>query len=359
MTVTPLVSIVMPVYNSEAYLRLAVESILNQTFSYFEFIIIDDGSTDRTAAILDGYTDPRIICLYNQEYRGLVHSLNRGIDAARGKYIARMDADDISLPRRLERQVHYMEAYPSIGLLGTWIEDLDENGNLIGVWGAPTTPALIKWSLLFGNCLAHPSVVMRRSMIQRVGSYNAEALYAEDYDLWSRMSFETEIANLPEVLVRHRVHSGSISLRYSERQERTVVQVARSAISRVLGEDISMDQVVYLRRAVRGLPLYATDQIRSVALLIQQLYQSYNAQFSSSASERRQVSMDAAEKMLNLFLRNFARWPKESLATFFRAVILDPRVLSHRLFIRLIPFLKTSLIHRYFAGKIRALVFLY
>lgn len=359
MTTAPLVSVVMPVYNSEAYLEQAVESILNQTFSDFEFIIvIDPGSTNETAAILDGYTDPRIIRLHNLEYRGLTHSLNRGIAAARGKYIARMDADDISLPRRLERQVHCMEAYPDIGLLGTWIEDIDENGKPIGVWRAPTTPALIRWSLLFGTCLAHPSVIMRRSVIQRVGSYNPEALHAEDYDLWSRMSFETQIANLPEVLVRLRVHTGSISSRYSERQEQTVVQVARSAIWKVLGGDVSTDTVVCLRRAIRGLPLHASDQVRSVALLIRQLYQFYD-KFSPSASETRQVSLDAAEKMLNLFLRNFARWPQESLATFFRAITLDSRVLSHRLLIRLIPFLKTSLIHRYFAGKIRALVFLY
>jgi len=354
----PLVSVVMPVYNSEAYLKPAVESILSQTFCDFELIIIDDSPTDKTAAILDSYTDPRIICLHNQEHCGLIRSLNLGLATARGKYIARMDADDISLPHRLEGQVHYMEAHPDIGLLGTWIEDIDENGKPIGVWRAPTTPALIRWSLLFGTCMAHPSVIMRRSVIQRVGSYNPEALHAEDYDLWSRMSFETQIANLPEVLVRLRVHTGSISSRYSERQEQTVVQVARSAISKVLGGDVSTDTVVCLRRAIRGLPLHASDQVRSVALLIRQLYQFYD-KFSPSASETRQVSLDAAEKMLNLFLRNFARWPQESLATFFRAITLDSRVLSHRVLIRLIPFLKTSLIHRYFPGKIRALVFLY
>jgi glycosyltransferase involved in cell wall biosynthesis len=323
---SPLLSVVMPVYNSEDYLTLAVESILNQTFSDFEVIIIDDGSTDKTAEILDRYRDRRIIHLQNEKYLGLARSLNRGLTNARGKFIARMDADDISLPRRFELQVRHAEAHPEIGLLGGWAELIDDNGKHLGVWRVPTSPALVKWANLFSDSLIHPSVIIRRSVIERVGFYSARALHAEDYDLWCRICFETEIANLPEVLIRHRVHSGSVSVQHSKRQEQTSVSVARSAISRVLGYDISLETATWLHRTVRRFPLQTGDQVRSVALLIEALLKSYASKFCLNASDKRIVSMDAAERMLRLSRINFTSWPEQSLAVVLLAIEFEPRL---------------------------------
>src|SRR5947209_7771425 len=157
----PRLSVVMPVYNAASVVREAIESILNQTFSDFEFIIVDDGSTDDSGKILREYAgrDDRIR-LYTQENHGLVASLNRYCRLANGRYIARMDADDISLPRRFEKQFHFLEAHPEVGILGTWIQDIDENGAPRTAWPVPTDPAVIQWFLMFGNCIAHPSVMV-------------------------------------------------------------------------------------------------------------------------------------------------------------------------------------------------------
>ena len=202
----PPVSVVMPVYNSAHVVADAVESILHQTFGDFEFIIVDDGSTDSTEEILREYAalDGRIK-LYNQENCGLIASLNRYCRVANGKYIARMDADDISLPARLEKQFRYLEAHSEVGVLGTWIQDVDSNRTPIIEWPVPADPVVVRWFLFFGNCIAHPSVMMRRELLDRLGYYRPSAIHVEDYDLWIRAAEVTGLANLPEVLVQYRI----------------------------------------------------------------------------------------------------------------------------------------------------------
>ena len=146
----PLVSVVLSVYNGEKYLMNAIESILDQTYPAFEFIIVNDGSTDNSPKIIDKYRklDNRIKVL-NQKNRGLIDSLNRGLALANGRYIARMDSDDISLPSKLEEQYNYLENNPDIGVLGTWIEMINEDGKPLKLWESPTSNHLIEWSLFF------------------------------------------------------------------------------------------------------------------------------------------------------------------------------------------------------------------
>ena len=210
----PPVSVVMPVYNSAHVVADAVESILHQTFGDFEFIIVDDGSTDSTEEILREYAalDGRIK-LYNQGNCGLIASLNRYCRVANGKYIARMDADDISLPARLEKQFRYLEAHSEVGVLGTWIQDVDSNRTPIIEWPVPADPVVVRWFLFFGNCIAHPSVMMRRELLDRLGYYRPNAIHVEDYDLWIRAAEVTGVANLPEVLLQYRVSADSVSSR--------------------------------------------------------------------------------------------------------------------------------------------------
>src|SRR5215831_3902695 len=154
-------------YNSERYIREAINSILCQTFRDFELIVIDDGSSDESPAILESLIarDPRLV-VHRQRNSGLIASLNRACDIARGVYIARMDADDVSLSRRFARQVAYLDRHPDIGVVGTWMQDIDDRGHPGPVWPLPTSPATIPWFLMFGDCMAHPSVVMRRELIQ-------------------------------------------------------------------------------------------------------------------------------------------------------------------------------------------------
>ena len=216
----PPISVVMPVRNSAGVVAEAVESILNQTFRDFEFIIVDDGSTDSTSQTLCecAKRDSRIK-LYTQENCGLIATLNRYCRIAVGKYIARMDADDISLPTRLEKQFHFLERYPEIGVLGTWIQDVDEKRAPIIEWPVPADPVVVRWFLFFGNCIAHPSVMMRRDLLDRLGYYRPDAIHVEDYDLWIRAAEVTRLANLPEVLTQYRVSSGSVSRQNARLQE--------------------------------------------------------------------------------------------------------------------------------------------
>jgi glycosyltransferase involved in cell wall biosynthesis len=210
----PPISVVMPVYNSAGVVGEAVESILRQTLRDFEFIIVDDGSSDATPQILSEYArrDSRIK-LYTQENCGLIATLNRYCRIAPGKYIARMDADDISLPTRLEKQFRFLERHPEIGVLGTWIQDVDETRAPIIEWPVPADPVVVRWFLFFGNCIAHPSVMMRRDLLDRLGYYRPEAIHVEDYDLWIRAAEITMLANLPEVLVQYRISAASVSSR--------------------------------------------------------------------------------------------------------------------------------------------------
>jgi glycosyltransferase involved in cell wall biosynthesis len=228
MTNPPAISVVMAVYNSAAVVAEAVESVLNQTCRNFEFIIIDDGSTDPSGEILRKYAqrDSRIR-FYAQENCGLIASLNRACRLAQGRYIARMDADDISLPRRFEKQFAFLEEHPEIGVLGTWIQDIDVNGAPIIEWPVPADPVVVRWFLFFGNCIAHPSVMMRRDLLERLGYYRQDAIHVEDYDLWIRAVEVTRLANLPEILVQYRVSAGSISNRNLAIQKQSTAKLQR------------------------------------------------------------------------------------------------------------------------------------
>ena len=294
----PRVSVLMSVYNEKFHLREAVESVLEQTFTDYEFIIINDGSTDGSSDMLRQYAqfDERI-CVHHQENRGLTASLNKGCKLARGRYIARMDADDISLPERLAKQVHYMETHPEIGVLGTWVEYIDESGETYGQWRMPTQPGLIGWSLIFGTCLAHPTVIMRSDVLKSLNYYRLEALHVEDYDLWTRASFSTRLANLPEVLLKRRTRAESICSQYSQTQQENAVKVAQWLSERLLGSKVSTDSISYLRRTVSGPALPSFEQIETVANLIQRFYQAYLKAHPLTESEEKKVAQDAANKL--------------------------------------------------------------
>ena len=211
----------MPVYNGERYLKESIDSIINQTFTDFEFIIVDDGSTDKTSTILDSYTDPRIIKLKNPENLGMTDSLNRGLLISQGKFIARMDADDISLPERLAKQVSFMENNPQVGLCGTWIQLINSDRSKSNILKLPTDDATLRCELLFDSPLAHPSVIFnRKHLFASRLAYNPSYQYCQDYDLWVRCSNHFALANIPEVLLNYRFHPDQLGRCYSESSQR-------------------------------------------------------------------------------------------------------------------------------------------
>ncbi len=208
----PLVSVVLPVYNCEQYLGEAIESILNQTFASFEFIIIDDGSKDRSAEVMKEFQDERIRIVH-QPNQGLAATLNRGISQARGQYIARQDQDDLSYPERLARQVAHMEAHPDCVLLGTWAQILEVDRAVDRFHRHPVDEAELRYLMLFNNPFVHSSVMLRKQAVQQVGGYTTdpERQPPEDFELWSRLSRVGQVANIGEVLLAYREIPGSMS----------------------------------------------------------------------------------------------------------------------------------------------------
>jgi glycosyltransferase involved in cell wall biosynthesis len=205
------VSVVMSVCNAEAYVADAVASILRQTFRDFEFIIVNDGSTDRTAEILAGFRDPRITVI-SQNNQGLTASLNRALRIARGTYIARMDADDISLPERLERQVQFLEENPAVGLMSCHFCIIDADGKHRSLCRPPAHNAELQQELLIGNQFCHGAAVFRVECIKTVGAYREFFKFAQDYDLWLRIAEKYQCANLAVPLYQWRDERHSLSL---------------------------------------------------------------------------------------------------------------------------------------------------
>lgn len=212
----PKVSVILPAYNAEKYIKEAVDSILGQTFKDFELIVINDCSKDSTEQILLSYIDPRLVYVKNEQNLGVAGTLNKGLSLAKGTYIARMDADDISLPERFQKQVTYLDAHPDVAVLGTNVETFDENGPLHIGWSS-TDPKQMKVDLFFSCGLAHPSVMMRTDVIRTLGGYDMAFEGLEDYDLWCRVSENYGVTTFPEVLFRYRVHSAQVTKNPSQK----------------------------------------------------------------------------------------------------------------------------------------------
>jgi glycosyltransferase involved in cell wall biosynthesis len=215
----PAVSVVMAVHNGERFLREAVESVLDQTFGSFELLVVDDASTDRTRAILDTYRDRRIRVIANDRQRGLSYSLNRGIGEARGRYIARLDADDVAEPDRFATQVEYLDRHADVALLGSWYSIIDEQGRETGRRWVPGDHHEIRWMLGFCNAFAHSAVMIRRTALDEVGLYDESLRYAMDYDLWVRIAERMRVANYEKFLLRWRTSSSSLTSALGDRTE--------------------------------------------------------------------------------------------------------------------------------------------
>ena len=222
---TPAVSVIMPVYNGAKYLREAVDSILRQSFRDFEFIILDDGSTDSTWEILQSYDSPSVVLLHNEENIGLPRSLNKALAVARGKYIARIDADDTAEPNRLERQLAFLQHHPEVGLLGTGSKMLYEDLGYERLRRPPLTNLELRSALVRRNPFMHSSVMMPRRVLEVVGGYNERLVKSIDYDLWVRIGSNYRLANLPDVLAIKRAHGQAYYRRFAL-QEKYKIHVA-------------------------------------------------------------------------------------------------------------------------------------
>jgi glycosyl transferase family 2 len=230
----------MPLYNAERYVREAIGSVLAQTYTDFELLVRDDGSTDGSAAAVAEFAqDPRVRFTRNDRNRGVSWSRQAVLEDARGDYIAVLDADDVAFPHRLARQVAFLDAHPDIAVLGSAFEVIDRDGVVRQQVRVPVRPEVIRWMLLFGSCIAHSSVMYRREAVLRGGGYRADMLVSEDYDLWVRLAGTNRIAQLDDVLVRWRHHGANTHLTEREEVRHAGVAGVRQSVRVQTGLDIA------------------------------------------------------------------------------------------------------------------------
>lgn len=230
---SPQVSVVIVTYNCDRYLPIAVESILRQTFSDLELIVIDNASTDGTRQFLDSVTDPRLVRINNPRNGG-PQAANLALPVARGRYLARLDADDVALPDRLRRQFEFMEAHPDIGLCGSAYEEIDENGKHRNQSAVVQDAAEIRWQLGWQNFIGHSTVMARTQLVTSLGGYREDLWCVQDYDLISRVALTSKVTMLPDCLVQYRVYSNSITHVRNEEMLRTSLQVSVAHLEKSL-----------------------------------------------------------------------------------------------------------------------------
>jgi glycosyltransferase involved in cell wall biosynthesis len=290
----PTVSIVLPVYNCPQYVGAAIESMLAQSFTDYEMVVIDDGSRDETLSVVRRYTDPRIH-IYTQANQGLAATLNRGIELARGRYIARQDQDDISLPERLTAQVTYLEANRSCGLVGTWAEIWREGVKTEREHRHPSDDSSLKFELLLNNPFVHSSVMLRKAALDKVGGYSVDKgrQPPEDYELWSRIAREYEVANIPEALHRYREVAGSMSRDGSSPFLDHLVTISAENVAWASGEPLGNPQVINIAALAHGAKhrVAAEPDFRAMTQIFQRAAQrvvapTVRAEFAHKAKDR-------------------------------------------------------------------------
>jgi glycosyltransferase involved in cell wall biosynthesis len=243
----PAVSVIMAVYNGSPHLRASIESILGQTLSDFELLIVDDGSTDGSEDTVDEFAnrDERIR-VFHQSNQGPAVARNRALSHASGQYIAIMDADDISLPSRLEQQFQFLEENPDVGVAGSYVETINEDGESMGIWKGPTDHEVIAWRLLFNACMIHSSVMMRHSLLEKVGGYAEWAVYSHDHELWTRAVMKSQLVNLHSVLVKFRLTDSSITVTRRREQMEFSCESAANLHRVLLGDLVDEDIAHFL-----------------------------------------------------------------------------------------------------------------
>lgn len=303
----PPISVLMSVYNGERYLSASIESILNQTFSDFEFIIVNDGSTDRTPQILAEYErkDSRIR-IFHQSNLGLTASLNNAIGHAKGKYIARMDCGDISMPTRIEKQLKYITDNELIGLVGTYFSYMNDNDLITYTVERSTENGLLKWLLLFYNPIPNALAMFRLDVARKIGYYDSRYPYSQDYDFLCRISEETEIAIVPEVLFLVRGAQGEdISSKHLSAQKKLSLQTSHRRMEKLTNKQLPSEIV----RILKYEKIPSAEQAISCAKLLIDLYRQFLSCNTLNQREIGLIKKDSARRLWNISRPNLKCFP--------------------------------------------------
>ncbi len=286
--VNPLISVLMPVYNGQQYLAEAIESILNQTYGHFELLLLDDGSSDNSAEIIKGFNDSRIVYIKNESNKGLIYTLNRGIGLAKGIYIARMDADDVSVSNRFEKQIQEFENDNNLVICGSFIKTFG-NGSENFIDYMPVTNAQILASIFFTCPFAHPSVMIKKeSLLQLNELYREDYKHSEDYDLWSRLVFVGNSKNIPEFLLNYRVHDKQVSTVFEDHKYQSVSKIQTNLLSQfnILPTSIELH---FLLNLFKGISKQDKDYLYSGLAFLVKLHQQFAVKYPNYIEEHSQV----------------------------------------------------------------------
>lgn len=297
----PKISVILPLYKDYRFLNEAIDSVLNQTYKDLELIIICDNPDKYINEILNNYQkrDSRIRVYYCNQL-GLTASLNLGCSVARGQYIARMDADDISLPDRLKKQLDFIESHPEIGIVGTWIQLIDERGLFERNVHFPTLHNSITFELIFLDCIAHPTVMMKRDIAKALGYYRLDANRCEDYDLWVRACLSTKIANMPEMLLKYRLHDKNVS---KQNICNSIIPEIRYELIRQLGLKATSEDIYKLYKIESGLIKISIVEYEFAKNLIYDLKTSYINICNIKISEIKFIKKTIAKQFFFLAFR--------------------------------------------------------
>lgn len=304
------VSVVMSVYNEEKYIKDSIYSVINQTFSDWELIIIDDGSSDKTVEMIHTFQDDRIRLYCNEKNEGLIHNLNLGLSLATGDYIARMDGDDISEPTRFEKQVSYLDQHEDVVMTGCYVETF---GNENHKWRPKNQAQILKATMLLRPVLAHPSIMFRRERIEKHEiRYHSEYKHAEDYKFISDVSQIGNLAVVEEVLFRYRIHAAQVTSKGNTVQAATADRVRKELLKQV-GVELSEDEFMIYKKWVHEESKVTKDDFLKVRAIMERIV---------IANRESQIfELDSMEQILNeLYIQWMISTKKLSLFIFCRGI---------------------------------------
>lgn len=325
----PLVTVLTAVRDGEAYVDAAIASIVAQTFDAFEYILINDGSTDRTPAILEEWAgrDARIRVLHNARSLNAAGALNRGLAEAHGVYVAILDHDDLAYPTRLAEQVAFLEANPRVAVVGAQVMSIDANGQEQRVLSFPTAPAIAQWRIFFHTPVLHSAAMMRRALVEQVGRYSVAMWTATDYELFARLARVGEITNLPTTLVAYRQSPNQLSTAHNRIQMGQVLLFLQALILARFGFDKRhLPALTACYYGVRGLALSDEAGLDAAGGFLDELYQAYVTLTPLGEGDRQLITEDCAWNFLLLAWIHRRTYRAASRRLLARAVALDPQL---------------------------------
>lgn len=298
----------MSVYNGARYLREAIDSILNQTFTDFEFIIVNDGSTDATATILNSYTDPHLKIISNPQNLGLTKSLNVGLKHCRGEYIARLDTDDISLSNRLKEQINFMTKNSNISISGSFMNIIDEYNNIISINKIYPHPKVIKFLLLFKNPILHSSIMIKFNDLKSLNFYNESYEYSQDLELYSRALDKNFIITIiPKILVSSRIHKETISKNPASNkiQRHNRQKICLKNISRYL--ELSVPEKKYISSFLWDQKIDSLKNLIKIRSILKKIKKTFLLKEKVSIEEEKIINIEYKKRtkpLLKIYLKN-------------------------------------------------------